>query len=256
MQEVLRIRNILLALTCREELNVKENIQSITRALEELREYPVDREVLARTSIGKEVTALKSRLPPLGAAEVVPIAEALLMEWKRDHRVREQVVEGFAEKGLLSKRTAREVEEGLFAVACPSGILEGEGYRCYQRNYKRLCTHLRTRGAGSLAQRIGDGELAPSEIARLPDGQLLSQDRMRQQQLVEQDCLKSALAAETGPAGIETQEYICPSCGSTSCSYVELTTAHHTDGQDSTILVSCLSCRARWKAQDDHGFGG
>jgi len=187
--------------------------------------------------------------------EVVHKAAALHSQWKRDFHIREQVIEGFSIKGTLRKRDARQLEEGLFYSACPLGLLEGDGYRSYIRHYKRLCTHLKTRGPGSLAQRLQNNDISFREAAALPDSELLSIEKRQQQQAAQEEGLRAATLTETSSSTI-TSEYVCAKCASARCAYIELQTGWHNDHQDPTILVNCLDCGERWKAADDHGLAG
>ncbi|CAK0838523.1 unnamed protein product, partial [Prorocentrum cordatum] len=224
---------------------------AILEALERLTDYCLDRDIIARTAIGKEVGALKKHAD----AAIAQKAEALVAEWKSDMAVREKVVEGFMEKGSLKKRDAKELEEGLFSAACPLGLLAGEGYRSYQKHYKRLCTHLRDRGPGSLVERLGTRLVEPAQAAWLSDDALRSQEKQLQLVRAQAEGLKNAVVGEE-VQGTISEEYVCPSCQSTKTAYVELQTGWHSDHQDMTILVRCLGCGNRWKASDDHGLGG
>ncbi|CAE8611181.1 unnamed protein product, partial [Polarella glacialis] len=123
----------------------------LIEVLERLSDVVVDRVVLERTAVGKEVAKLQRNED----RSIARRAEGLQAEWRRDFGLRKQVVEGFIEKG----KDARDIEEGLFNVFCPLGLLEGQAYKNYQRHYKRICTHLRTRGAGSLVDRLAEGDL-------------------------------------------------------------------------------------------------
>jgi len=225
---------------------------AILEALEELADCVVDREVLERTSVGKEV----KRLQRSTDSQVAKRAATLCEQWRRDFDVRKKVVEGFMEKGGLKRREARDLEDSLFDHWCPLGLLEGAGYDAYRTNYKRLCTHLRTRGPGSLVQRLQDGYLSCTEAAALPDAELLSNEQLQHQKEAEQEGLKNALAAAAEPEGTVTSDYTCPKCQSTRSSYKELQTGWHSDQQDLTIIAQCLDCGERWKASDDHGLAG
>jgi len=240
VQEVLRIREVLRSDTAHDV---------VLEALIKLDDFCMDRDVLARTSIGKDIGALRKHTNPAVARQ----AESLHDAWRRDHRTREQVVDGFSEKGQLMKRDARELEEGLFNAACPLGLLEGEGYRSYQRHYKRLCTHLRARGPGTLVQRILDGEVGLLEAAWLPDSEIMSGEQRQREQQAHEAGLRAALVGP-GQKGTPTEEYTCPKCKGSNCAYTELNTGWHQSQQDITILVSCLGCGEHWKAHDDHGL--
>ena len=114
--------------------------------------------------------------------------------------------------------------------------------------------HLRSRGYEGLAQRLKDGELAAVVVARLPVSELISGAQLGRQLQLRQGCPEAALASNSTGTGAATNEYTCPKCGGQDCSNIEKVTAHHTDGHDAIILVTCLGCRERWKAQDDHGW--
>jgi len=226
----------------------------VLEALEELADLCVDRDVLEKTSVGKEIKKLqKQHADPL----VCQRAWTLCEQWKRDYDVRKKVAEGFVEKGTLSKRDAKELEDGLFNQSCPLGLLEGDGYESYKRQYKRLCSHLRTRGPGSLVQRIQDSSVNTSMVVLLPDSELMSCDQREQQEQVKREAMRRTVTG-TGEAegGTVTDEHTCPKCGSTRTSYVEVPTGWHKDHQDMTIIVRCLQCGERWKSNDDHGLAG
>lgn len=229
-----------------------KSVNEIVGALGELEDFCVDREVLERTSVGKEVRKLQRYPDP----RITKRAEALCEQWKKDFEVRKKVVEGFMEKGALKKRDARELEEGLFNSWCPLGILEGEGYDLYKTHYKRLCTHLRTKGPGSLAQRLQDSKISFADAAALPDDELMSNEKRQQVRAAEEEGLRAALATSAEPEGTVTDLYTCPRCQCTRTSYVEMQTGWHSDQQDMTILARCLNCGYRWKASDDHGLAG
>eukprot|EP00933_Yihiella_yeosuensis_P064754 TRINITY_DN68269_c0_g1_i1.p1 TRINITY_DN68269_c0_g1~~TRINITY_DN68269_c0_g1_i1.p1 ORF type:complete len:292 (+),score=76.21 TRINITY_DN68269_c0_g1_i1:31-876(+) len=224
----------------------------VLEVLERLSDYVVDRLVLEKTSVGKEVAKLQKHEDKTIARK----AEELQAEWRRDFGLRKQVVEGFIEKGSLKRKDARDLEEGLFNSFCPLGLLEGDGYKRYQRHYKRLCTHLRTRGAGSLVDRLAQGEFNFSQVAVISDEHLLSEEQRQQQQTAKEEGLQAALAPEQQPNGALTEEYSCGKCGSNHCCHAEVQTGWHNDQQDMTIFVTCLDCGNRWKAYDDHGGGG
>jgi len=225
---------------------------AILAILAKVEDYPVDSLVLHQTGIGKELAKLKKQ----GSAQVAAKAEELSSEWRTEFQQRNRVIESFCSKGNLTKKRARELEEGLFNFACPLALLEGEHYRLYQRHFKRLCTHLRTRGAGSLTERLSNGSMEPSSVAFMPDPELLS-EAQRHAALAQKDAgLREAILSGQEVLGVESLEYTCPSCGSSHCSHQEMHTAYHSDGQDMTVLVVCLSCNHRWKASDDHGLSG
>lgn len=222
--------------------------------LSELEVYVVDREVLSRTSIGKEVAALKQHKNP----HIAQLADTLVGQWKKDMKLRDQVVDGFMEKASLKRRReAQDIEEGLFNATCPLGFLEGDDYRSYQRHYKRLCTHLRARGVGSLFQRLQSGELRPDQVATLPDTELISDGHRQQQHADQQEGLRAAISVAASDAtGVTTEQYTCPRCKCNRTSYKEVQTGWHRDDQDLSILVQCLECGERWKESDDHGLNG
>lgn len=224
--------------------------KTLLRFLRELEIYVVDREVLARTSIGKQVNELKSS--PL--REVSQAADALLAQWKKDLRVRDQVVQGFSEKGSLKSREARELEEGLFNTTCPMGWLDGEDYASYQRHYKRLCTHLRVRGPGSLVERLSSGTLTTLHVAALPDSELMSTKQREQQQAEKQECLRNVMVGGDDDHRSVSDVFVCPKCQGARTSFQEVQTGWHGSGQDMTVVVSCMECGERWKENDDHGL--
>jgi DNA-directed RNA polymerase subunit M/transcription elongation factor TFIIS len=221
----------------------------ILDVLEELNDYVIDAHVLKQTGIGKEVGALRKHAEePLAKR-----AEELTSQWRKDHDIRLKVIEGFKEKGDLKIAHARKMEEGLFHAACPLGILEGDHYRLYQRHFKRLSTHLRSRGPGSLVQRLADGELNHMEVALKTDMDLMSSVKRLKAEEYKKAGLREVLA-DGEVAGTVTDEYTCPKCGQSRTTYQEIHSGYHTDGQDATIIVTCLDCSERWKASDDHGL--
>jgi len=227
----------------------------VLEALEELADLCVDRDVLEKTSVGKEIKKLqKQHADPL----VCQRAGALCEQWRRDFDVRKKVTEGFVEKGTLSKRDAKELEEGLFNQSCPLGLLEGDGYESYKRQYKRLCSHLRTRGPGSLVQRIQESSVDTSMVVLLPDSELMSCDRRQQQEQVKREAMRQTVtgSGEAEGGGTVTDEFTCAKCGSTRTSYVQVATGWHKDHQDLTVIACCLQCGERWKPNDDHGLAG
>lgn len=246
IREVLRLLKVLKGPEAADEPD------AVVAALDELADYCVDREVLERTSVAIEVKKLQRHRE----AVVAQRAEALCEQWRRDFDVRKKAIEGFIEKGALKKRDARELEESLFNSWCPLGLLEGPHYKAYQQHYKRLCTHLRTRGSGSLVQRLQDRQLSCTAVALLPDAELLSREQRQQQREAQEEGLRAALAGPAEAGGTVTHEYVCPKCQSTKTSYQELQTGWHSDQQDLTILVRCLDCGERWKEGDDHGLAG
>eukprot|EP00930_Biecheleria_cincta_P033034 TRINITY_DN22888_c0_g1_i1.p1 TRINITY_DN22888_c0_g1~~TRINITY_DN22888_c0_g1_i1.p1 ORF type:complete len:287 (-),score=57.51 TRINITY_DN22888_c0_g1_i1:59-883(-) len=226
--------------------------ETILEVLDHLADYVVDLVVLEKTSVGQEMAKLTKHADK----DIAQKAEELKTEWRRDYSLRKQVVEGFIEKGSLKRKDARDLEEGLFNSACPLGLLEGEGKKNYQRHYKRLCTHLRTRGVGSLAHRLAEGTLRFLEVASLPDDALLSDEQQQQQRSDKEAGLKAAVQAPQEPQGALTHDYACGKCGSDKCSRQEVQTGWHNDQRDLTIFVSCMGCGHRWKESDDHGLAG
>merc|ERR1712085_4651 len=195
----------------------------LVETLEELADHVVDGYVLEKTGIGKELKTLSTHPDQ----EIKERSSQLIFQWKRDLEMRKKVVGIFVEKASVQKKEARHLEEGLFNFACPLGYLEADGYKSYQRHFVRLSTHLRTHGKGCLAQRMREGEVS---------------------------CLEEALATKGAQLdGIVTSEYTCPTCGSSKTMYKDVQTGWHSDHQDVTIIVSCLECGERWKANDDHG---
>jgi len=229
------------------------DVAAIVEVLEELADYVVDERVLSKTKIGIDVGALQKH----PAADVATRARALVVQWKRDRENRLKVVNSFVNKAKLSEKDARKMEEGLFNAACPLGYLEGEGFKAYHQHFMRISTHLRTQGPNSLLERLQAGELSPAEVASLPDDALLS-DAQRERALADRQAgLREALAGQGAePDGTVTSEYMCPKCQSSRCLYRDVQTGWHNDQQDVTILVQCLDCGERWKANDDHGLGG
>lgn len=230
------------------------DVESIFEALDELGDYVIDAKVLHTTKIFMQVKQIMKK--PETDAQVVGKAEALTSRWKKDYEIRKQVIDTFKQKGNLTEEMAKDMEESLFNASSPLGFLEGDGYRSYQRHFKRLCNHLRTKGAGSVSQQLAERQISPQEVAWLPDDQLMSLDQLEKEQAHREEGLQAALATQAEPEGIATEEFVCPKCSSDRTVYTEKTTAWHTDGQDATILVTCLSCNNRWKANDDHGLGG
>jgi len=224
--------------------------EHLLEVLEELADCVVDERVLERTGIGKQVTALQK----FGHDEVAERSRALVQLWKRDRETRMRVYKSFMEKGQLSKKEARKLEEGLFYAACPMGYLDGEGFRSYQRHFQRLAAHLRKKGPGTLAQRLKDQELDPIDVAFRPDEELWTAEQRLRAEADRKAGLEEALASKGAELeGTVTTEYMCPRCNSTHTVYKEMQTGWHSDQQDVTILVRCLDCGERWKANDDHG---
>lgn len=222
----------------------------LVETLEELADYVVDGYVLEKTGIGKEIKTLSTHPDQ----EIKERSSQLIFQWKRDLEMRKKVVGIFVEKASVQKKEARHLEEGLFNFACPLGYLEADGYKSYQRHFVRLSTHLRTHGKGCLAQRMREGEVSCLEVAFFPDEELLS---VEQRERADQDRklgLEEALATKGAQLdGIVTSEYTCPTCGSSKTMYKDVQTGWHSDHQDVTIIVSCMDCGERWKANDDHG---
>jgi len=224
----------------------------LLKLLDEVEGYPMDATVLQLTGIGKEVTKLKKHR----SVKVAQKANELTAEWRSEFQQRNKVVETFASKGGLTKKRARELEVSLFHFACPLALLEGRYYRQYQRHFKRLCTHLRTRGAGNLAEKLTRGAITAAEAVLLPNSELLSDAQRHSALELKDQALRETIIGGQEALGVRTDEYVCPSCGGTQCAHKEVQTSYHTDGQDMTILVACLSCNHRWKAHDDHGLAG
>lgn len=250
--EVAQVRETLRQVLAAEGERDDETRDLIVECLEELADYCIDRDILTRTSIGKEIGALRKHAEP----SISERAAALVAHWKADMAIRDLVVENFTEKIGLPKRQAKELEEGLFNVATPLGFLVGDGYSSYQKHYKRLCTHFRTKGPGSLLARIQPGgDVQAGGVAALPDVELLSTEQRQRQKDDQKAGLKAAIM-EQEPEGTLTSEYMCPSCNSVRTTYKEVQTGWHNDQQDMTILVQCLDCGNRFKASDDHGLSG
>lgn len=225
---------------------------AIIEILDELSDYVIDEKVLERTKIGLDVSALQKH----SDAELAGKAKALVTVWKRDRDTRNKVVKGFIEKANLSLKDARRLEEGVFNAACPLGFLEGEGKKNYQRHFIRISTHLKDQGSRGLLQRLREGELELEEVAFQSDESLFS-DAKREKVMAHKEAgLKEALATGSQVEGTASSEYVCPRCSSSRCVYKDLQTGWHNDQQDVTILVQCLDCSERWKANDDHGVGG
>lgn len=224
--------------------------------LEELQDYVIDSQVLHKTQIGKEVAKVKKNAERRAEHDVAQKAEQLHSQWKKDFDIRKRAIEGFKEKGALNQASASKLEDGLFNFSCPLGFLEGDAYREYQRHFIRLRGHLKARGPGSLVQRLAAGEMCYTEVVSRSDADLMSTEKMRKIEADRQHALKAALAPGSAePQGIVTDEYLCPTCQGTRTSYIEVHSGYHTDGQDATVVVTCLDCKARWKASDDHGGG-
>jgi len=230
---------------------------SLSYILDKLGDYVVDHRVLQQTQIGKEVGQLKKHAERWEEPNIAKKAEELRTQWKKDLEIRKKVVEGFKEKGSLAQAHALKLEGGLFNVTCPLGFLEGDAYREYQRHFKRLGNHLKSRGPASLVQRLTDGEVCASDVAIMPDEEIMSREKRQKKEADRQNALKDALAS-TGSeqTGTVSDEYMCPKCQGMRTSYAEIHSGFHTDGQDATIVVTCLNCSNRWKATDDHGAGG
>lgn len=247
------VQTLVPSLPGKPEAELQDAHAELVGVLEELEVYVVDRKVLSRTSIGKDVGALRKH----SDKKIARIADQLVGQWKKDMKLRDQVVEGFMEKGSLKRRAdAQEIEDGLFNATCPLGFLEGEDYRSYQRHYKRICTHLRARGEGSLVHRLQLGEVRPDKVATLPDAELLSNGYLQQKEAFQQEGLRAVLADAGAAEAVVTEQFVCRRCQSSRCTYREVQTGWHNDHQDMSILVQCLECGERWKENDDHGLNG
>jgi len=226
---------------------------AILEVLDELSDYVVDERVLDKTKIGREVGALQKHSDP----EVSSRARALVTQWKKDRETRLKVANSFVSKAKLDMKDARRLEEGLFNAACPLGFLDGDGFKAYHQHFMRISTHLRAQGPGSLVERLRNGELTPGEVAFCEDESLLSEAQIEKLERDRQAGLQEALASTgVAPEGTPSSEYACPRCSSSRCLYKDVQTGWHNDQQDVTILVHCLDCGERWKANDDHGLGG
>eukprot|EP00931_Biecheleriopsis_adriatica_P093548 TRINITY_DN67286_c0_g1_i1.p1 TRINITY_DN67286_c0_g1~~TRINITY_DN67286_c0_g1_i1.p1 ORF type:complete len:293 (-),score=71.53 TRINITY_DN67286_c0_g1_i1:74-844(-) len=246
------VRHALAVLQSQAGSSTVESSQVILEVLDRLFDYVVDGIVLEKTAIGKEVTKLSKH----SDKSIAQRAKELSDEWKEHFRLRKQVQDGFMEKGSMKRKEAKDIEEGLFNSFCPLGLLDGEAKKNYQRHYKRLCTHLRTTGPGSLASRLSGGELQYLQIASLPDDVLLSDEQRQQQRSARDEGLQAAVLTAEQPNGSITEDYVCSKCGSSRCSRMEAQTGWHNDQQDMTIFVTCLDCGQRWKESDDHGLAG
>lgn len=250
IKEVERIRDMI---TGKEDK--PKYVRLILEGLADLAELCIDREILSRTSIGK----LISKLNKHNDITVSRKAAELLQTWKHDHERRQKVVDAFVEKGrgVISKRNAMDMEDGLFDETCPLGIFEGDAFKEYQRHFKRLCTHLRsTAGTGSLIQQLEERTLKYTEVAKLPDSQLMS-DQQGQKKLDDKEAgLKSALASTDLDDGVVTDRYMCPKCQSFRCKFKDVQSGSHNDNRGLTIVVRCLDCRNFWKENDDAGLVG
>mmetsp|Transcript_32493 Transcript_32493/g.72260 ORF Transcript_32493/g.72260 Transcript_32493/m.72260 type:complete len:275 (+) Transcript_32493:72-896(+) len=244
-------RTIREVLALSQRLSQQPEEADLLKLLDEVEGYPMNAHVLQVTGIGKEVTKLKKHR----STKVAEIANELAAEWRSEFQQRNKVVETFSSKGGLTKRRARELEVCLFNLACPLALLEGKYYRQYQRDFKRLCTHLRTRGEGNLAERLTQGSITARDAVRLPNSELLSDAQRHSASELKDRALREATLGQQ-ELGVATDEYVCPSCGGTQCTHKELVTSYHTDGQDMTILVACSTCNHRWRALDDHGLAG
>jgi DNA-directed RNA polymerase subunit M/transcription elongation factor TFIIS/polyhydroxyalkanoate synthesis regulator phasin len=245
IKEVERIRGVL------QQNETKPNDQVLEEALVDLSELCIDREVLAKTSIGKHVSKLKKGQHD----RIRSMSGNLVDQWKHDHERRQKVVDVFVEKGkgAITKRNAVDMEDGLFDEACPLGILEGEGWKEYQRHFKRLCTHLRATGPGSMICQLEERIIKFTEVAALPDSQLISDEQGQKRLQDQEEGLKAAISSTGMEGGTETEEYECPKCKCVRTQYKEMQTGWHDDNQDLTIRVRCMDCFHTWKATDDHG---
>lgn len=152
------------------ELRSSADASMIVEVLEELADYVVDERVLDQTKIGFKVVALRTH----GDGQVAQRAQALVAIWRRDLERRSKAAIFFMERTKLPLEEAKKLEEGLFNAACPLGFLEGEGCRSYNRHFIRLATHLRSRGPGTLIERLKLGEVAIEDVAWVADEELLS----------------------------------------------------------------------------------
>mmetsp|Transcript_88638 Transcript_88638/g.225681 ORF Transcript_88638/g.225681 Transcript_88638/m.225681 type:complete len:295 (+) Transcript_88638:79-963(+) len=225
---------------------------ALMEMLEELTDCVIDETVLLRTNIGKEVAVLQKNTD----AEVSAKARALVTQWKRDRETRLKVVKHFQERAQLSVKDSKKLEDGIFNFACPWGFSSGDDKKAYQRHYLRLSTHLKEQGPGALIERLRAGELKPEDLAFRPDEELMSATKREKIEAVRLQGLKEALATTGAEAdGTVSTEYMCPRCRSSHCIYKDVQTGWHNDQQDVTILVNCLDCGERWKANDEHGCG-
>lgn len=249
IQEVERIRDMITG----KETNPR-CVPLVLEGLADLGELCVDREILGRTSIGK----LTSKLSKHADVTVSRKATDLVQSWKHDHERRQKVVDAFVEKGrgVINKRNAMDMEDGLFEEACPLGILEGEGWKEYQRHFKRLCTHLRNDGPGSLIHQLQERSLKYNDVAKKPDTQLISEAQCQKKLDEKKEGLRNAIGCVGNDDGFLSDQYQCGKCKSSRCSYKDVQSGWHNDQQDSTIIVRCLECRHFWKESDDHGLAG
>eukprot|EP00434_Breviolum_minutum_P029041 symbB.v1.2.025689.t1/scaffold2428.1/size79313/6 len=236
---------------CIQELRQGPEQQRVLEVLDCLANFVIDRAVLQQSGVIQELKKLSTG----GDEKIAMLVKDLRAQWKEDVKLRDQVVEGFCERGGLDRKQSREMEEGLFNSCCPLGFLDGEEKKNYNRHYKRLRTLLGAAGPGSLSNRLKSRELLPSQVAAMSDEDLRSEAQRKQQSAARNEGLQATLLSPAPPAAV-TEDYACQKCGSHNCYRTEVQTGWHNDHQDATLFVVCLSCGHRWKESDDHGLAG
>merc|ERR1712100_527428 len=92
-----------------------------------------------------------------------------------------------------------------------------------------------------------------SEVAALPDSQLISDEQGLKRLQDQEEGLKAAISSTGLEGGTHTDQYECPKCRCTRTQYKELQTRMD---PDLTIRVRCMDCFHTWKAHDDNGLAG
>ncbi|CAJ1349547.1 unnamed protein product [Effrenium voratum] len=170
---------------------------------------------------------------------------------------RKVVIQGFDKKSGLGQSLAEALERGMLKVACPKGeSLNGEQYKAYKYQYKRLCTHLRRNG--SLAEKLRSGELDPEQVASLQDEALMAESQKSELQQFRQESLQEALGitAEDSAHWTPSDQFACPRCECNKCVYIQSFKGFHShddNNQEPVITIRCTSCKHLWKEDEVEG---
>ncbi|KAL6749525.1 hypothetical protein V8C86DRAFT_2844957 [Haematococcus lacustris] len=157
---------------------------------------------------------------------------------------------------LTPSSTETNPELSELARAVEVQLLEHQGGGVATKEYKAAARNLvaALKRNNLLRERVMHGELSASQLVRLDPRALATTSALEARSQAEGKLLRKAILHDSH--GVTTDEYSCPECQSTACSFVDASRrdigksdtwgAKQNEGRGRA--VTCLTCGFRWEA--------
>ena len=180
------------------------------------------------------------------AAAAVAAAEVPPIPIVRSHR--DLSIEMFSEMLDISHDDCVELEIGIYNTAIKRSkevkIICAWRNRDFTRMYDNICVTILSNirsPSSRLAQRLKDGEFAPSKLADMTPQEMMPE---LWKPLIDKTIWRNEHVLEERPAAM-TDSFKCGKCKKRECTYQELQL--RSADEPMTIFVTCLNCGHRWR---------